>query len=139
VLHKSDSYGSKSANGSWNGMVGLVHRGVADIGIGAFTVTKERSEVVAFIDKIEISKYDKILLYVLCNYVLKFNLFRQQNADLRNFIPAALSLLFISAKYRDSYFRTPGTCTIFCLPLFIREHSESGRILQCSSLFVRKT
>jgi hypothetical protein len=37
-------------------MVSLVHRGVADIGIGDFTVTKERSEVVAFIGAIEISR-----------------------------------------------------------------------------------
>jgi hypothetical protein len=54
-----------SVNGSWNGVVSLVYTGVADIGIGDFTVTKERSEVVAFIDKIEISRYGKILLYIL--------------------------------------------------------------------------
>jgi hypothetical protein len=113
------SYGTKSGNGSWNGMVELVHSGVADIGIADFTVTKERSEVVAFTDTIEITKYDTILLYLLWNYVLKFNLFRQQTADLTKFIHAALSLLFISEKYTDSYFRTPGTCMIFCLPLFI--------------------
>jgi hypothetical protein len=35
----------------------LVYSGVADIGIGDFTATKERSEVVAFIDTIEISRY----------------------------------------------------------------------------------
>jgi ABC-type amino acid transport substrate-binding protein len=35
--------------------VGLVVNGEADIGIGAFTVTKERSEVVAFTDTIAIS------------------------------------------------------------------------------------
>jgi len=56
VLHETGSYGSKSGNGSWNGMVSLVSSGVADIGIGSFTVTKERSEVVAFIDTIEISR-----------------------------------------------------------------------------------
>jgi hypothetical protein len=76
VLHESDSYGSKSGNGSWTGTLGLVHSGVADIGIGDFTVTKERSEVVAFTDTLEISKYDTILFYILWNYVLKFNFFR---------------------------------------------------------------
>ena len=55
VLHETDSYGSKSGNGSWNGMIALVSNGVADIGIGVFTVTTERSEVVAFTDAIEIS------------------------------------------------------------------------------------
>jgi ABC-type amino acid transport substrate-binding protein len=35
----------------------LVQSGVADIGIGDFTMTKERSEVVAFIDTVEISRY----------------------------------------------------------------------------------
>jgi len=56
VLHETDSYGSKSGNGSWNGMVSLVYSGVADIGIGVFTVMKERSEVVAFFDTIEVSR-----------------------------------------------------------------------------------
>jgi hypothetical protein len=65
VAHVTDSYGSNSGNGSWNGVVALVSSGVADIGIGDFTVTKERSEVVAFIDTIEISGYGKTLLYIL--------------------------------------------------------------------------
>ena len=56
MLHETDSYGSKSANGSWNGTVSLVSSGLADIGVGYFTVTKERYEVVAFIDTIEISR-----------------------------------------------------------------------------------
>ena len=34
-------------------MVALVSSGVADIGIGDFTVTNERSEVVAFTDTVE--------------------------------------------------------------------------------------
>jgi ABC-type amino acid transport substrate-binding protein len=37
-------------------MVSLVSSGVTDIGIGDFTVTKERSEVVAFTDTVEISR-----------------------------------------------------------------------------------
>jgi len=65
MVYETDSYGSKSAKGSWNGMVSLVYSGVADIGIGVFTVTKERSEVVAFIDTIEISRYGTTLLYIL--------------------------------------------------------------------------
>jgi len=65
VDHEIDSYGTKSENGSWNGMVSLVHSGVAEIGIGVFTVTKERSEVVAFMDTIEISRYGTMLLYIL--------------------------------------------------------------------------
>jgi ABC-type amino acid transport substrate-binding protein len=62
VVHVTDSYGSKSGNGSWNGVVALVSNGVADIGIGDFTATTERSEVVAFIDTIEISGYGITLL-----------------------------------------------------------------------------
>jgi len=56
VFHGTDAYGSKSGNGSWNGMVSLVYSGVAEIGIEDFTVTKERSEVVAFMGAIEISR-----------------------------------------------------------------------------------
>ena len=55
MLHETASYGSKSGNGSWNGMIALVSSGEADIGIGDFTLTKERSEVVAFTDTVEIS------------------------------------------------------------------------------------
>jgi ABC-type amino acid transport substrate-binding protein len=37
-------------------MVALVISGVADIGIGDFTMTKERSEVVAFTDALEFTR-----------------------------------------------------------------------------------
>ena len=50
MIHEANSFGSKSGNGSWTGMMALVISGVADIGIGDFTMTKERSEVVAFTD-----------------------------------------------------------------------------------------
>jgi len=56
VVHTTDAFGSKSGNGMWTGMVGLVSSGVAEIGIGDFTTTKERSEVVAFTDTVEISR-----------------------------------------------------------------------------------
>jgi len=52
----TDAYGSKSGNGSWNGMVSLVISGIADVGIGDFTARKERSEDVAFTDTVEISR-----------------------------------------------------------------------------------
>jgi hypothetical protein len=42
--------------------------GLADIGIGDFTVTMERSEVVAFIDTIEISGYGTIFSYIVLNF-----------------------------------------------------------------------
>ena len=56
-------------------MVALVHGGVADIGIGDFTVTKERYEVVVFTDTVETSRYDIMLLYILQKLLLKCNLF----------------------------------------------------------------
>ena len=56
VFHETDSYGSKSGNRSWNGMVSLVYSGVADIGIGVLTMTKERSEVVAFTDTVGMAR-----------------------------------------------------------------------------------
>jgi ABC-type amino acid transport substrate-binding protein len=37
-------------------MMALVISGVADIGIGVFTMTKERSEVVAFTDALELAR-----------------------------------------------------------------------------------
>jgi ABC-type amino acid transport substrate-binding protein len=37
-----------SGNGTWNGIMALVSSGIADIGVGRFMMSKERSEVVAF-------------------------------------------------------------------------------------------
>jgi ABC-type amino acid transport substrate-binding protein len=37
-------------------MIAMVSSGEADIGIGILTVTKERSEVVAFTDTVEVSR-----------------------------------------------------------------------------------
>jgi hypothetical protein len=48
VFHEAETFGSKSGNGTWNGMVELVRSGIAHVGVGGFVVTKERSEVVAY-------------------------------------------------------------------------------------------
>jgi hypothetical protein len=48
VIKEEDTFGSKSGNGSWNGMVALVMSGNADIGVSTFPVTKDKSEVVDF-------------------------------------------------------------------------------------------
>jgi hypothetical protein len=37
-----------SGNGSWSGMVALVMRGIAHVGVEGFVVTKERSKIVAY-------------------------------------------------------------------------------------------
>jgi hypothetical protein len=37
-----------SGNGSWSGMVALVMSGIAHVGVEAFRVMKERSEIVAY-------------------------------------------------------------------------------------------
>ena len=50
MFHEADLFGSKSANGSWSGMVGLVSSGIAEIAVTDFVLSKERSEVVAFTD-----------------------------------------------------------------------------------------
>jgi hypothetical protein len=48
VFHEADSFGSKTGNGTWSGMVELVRSGIAHVGVGDFAVTKERSEVVTY-------------------------------------------------------------------------------------------
>jgi len=48
IFYKEDEYGSKSGNGSWNGIMALVTNGMADIGIGQLGGTKGRSELVDF-------------------------------------------------------------------------------------------
>jgi ABC-type amino acid transport substrate-binding protein len=66
VYQETNAYGTKIANGTWNGVVGLVSNGVADIGVGGFTANKERSEVVVFTDTIESSRYDSMVKCSLC-------------------------------------------------------------------------
>jgi hypothetical protein len=56
VFHEADSFGSKSGNGTWNGMMALVSSGVADIGVGFLIVKKEMSEVVDFTDTVGIGR-----------------------------------------------------------------------------------
>ena len=56
AFYATDSYGSKSGNGTWSGMVALVISGVADIAIGEFAATRERADVVAFVDTVEFSR-----------------------------------------------------------------------------------
>jgi hypothetical protein len=56
VYREATSYGSKSSNGSWSGIIGLVSNGEADIGIGDFTANVKRSYVVDFIDTVEVSR-----------------------------------------------------------------------------------
>jgi hypothetical protein len=48
VIKEEDTYGSDTGNGSWNGIVGLVISGNAEIAIAPIVVSKEKSEVVAF-------------------------------------------------------------------------------------------
>jgi len=48
VFHEANSFGSKSGNGSWSGMIGLLSNGIAHVAVEASAVTKVRSEVVAF-------------------------------------------------------------------------------------------
>jgi len=56
VFHEADSSGSKSGNGSWSGMLGLVSSGIAHVGVAPFIVTKERSEVVAYTETLGFSR-----------------------------------------------------------------------------------
>ncbi|VDK41779.1 unnamed protein product [Anisakis simplex] len=50
ILHevKDKSYGSKEANGKWNGMVGELQRGDADLAVASLTISYSRSEVIDF-------------------------------------------------------------------------------------------
>jgi hypothetical protein len=45
-----------SDNGSWSGMVELVINGTAHVGVGAFTVMKERSEIVAYTNTLNVGR-----------------------------------------------------------------------------------
>jgi len=56
VFHEADSFGSTSGNGSWNGMVALVMNGIVHVGVEQFTVTKERFEIVAYTNTLEIAR-----------------------------------------------------------------------------------
>jgi hypothetical protein len=96
VYHEIDSFGTKTGNGSWNGGMAMVKSGMAHVGIGGFTLTKERSEVVAFTDVIEFSRYCPMVTFSLCYGLGNLNLFRMDYYDFSNFIYAALCLFYTS-------------------------------------------
>ena len=50
------SFGHKSDHGMWDRMIETVIRGKADIGIGNFVMTKERSELVAYTNALGFSR-----------------------------------------------------------------------------------
>ena len=56
MFYEADSYGSKSGNGTWDGMIALVNSGVADIGVADFLLKKERYEVVTYTDPLGFQK-----------------------------------------------------------------------------------
>ena len=56
MYHEADSFGSMSGNGSWSGMVALVISGIAHVVIEAFSVTKERSEIVAYTNTLKVAR-----------------------------------------------------------------------------------
>ena len=72
----------------------LVSSGLADIGVGGFTLTKERSEVVVFTDIVEFSRYATMVKFSLLCGLGKFSLYRRDFSDYPNFIYAALCLFF---------------------------------------------
>jgi ABC-type amino acid transport substrate-binding protein len=52
-------------------MIALISSGQADIGIGDFTATTERSHVVDFIDTVEFSRQVNLALFNLRSLILK--------------------------------------------------------------------
>ena len=70
----------------------LVSSGLADIGVGGFTLTKERSEVVVFTYIVEFSRYGTVLKFSLLCGLGKFSLYRRDFSDYPNFIYVALCL-----------------------------------------------
>ncbi|GFT64052.1 glutamate receptor 2 [Nephila pilipes] len=48
VLQNDGKYGSLDTNGKWNGVIGLVQRGEADIGLATLSITEDRWEAVDF-------------------------------------------------------------------------------------------
>ncbi|XP_071531472.1 probable glutamate receptor [Panulirus ornatus] len=48
VYSYDDNWGSKLSNGTWDGMVGMVQRQEADLGVAPFTITLAREEAIDF-------------------------------------------------------------------------------------------
>jgi hypothetical protein len=52
-------------------MIALVGSGQADVGVGDFTATMERSHVVDFIDTVEFSRQVRLVLFHLSPFLSK--------------------------------------------------------------------
>ncbi|GFY51870.1 uncharacterized protein TNIN_147051 [Trichonephila inaurata madagascariensis] len=48
VTSPNGQYGSRNSNGTWDGIIGLIQSGKADMGFGALSISEDRSEVVDF-------------------------------------------------------------------------------------------
>ncbi|GFT26773.1 lig_chan-Glu_bd domain-containing protein [Nephila pilipes] len=48
VLPNYGQYGSRDSNGTWDGVIGMVRRGEADIGLATLSITEDRWEAVDF-------------------------------------------------------------------------------------------
>ncbi|KAG7169897.1 Glutamate receptor-like 52, partial [Homarus americanus] len=48
ALPYDGNWGTKLPNGTWNGMVGMVYRREADLGVAPFTITLERAQAIEF-------------------------------------------------------------------------------------------
>ncbi|KAF8763753.1 Glutamate receptor ionotropic like protein [Argiope bruennichi] len=48
VEAKDGQYGSLKADGNWTGMVGMVHRGEADLAFTTLAITEQRTEIIDF-------------------------------------------------------------------------------------------
>ncbi|KAG8198891.1 hypothetical protein JTE90_015105 [Oedothorax gibbosus] len=49
LVPEDGEWGRLEADGTWNGMIGMVHRGEADLAIGHLTITQSRRNVVDFL------------------------------------------------------------------------------------------
>jgi len=65
-------FGAPSENGSWNGMIGMLHRGEADFAVEKFVMSPARLQAVDFISTLEQVKYESVVFQRVVMYISDF-------------------------------------------------------------------
>ncbi|XP_035223526.1 glutamate receptor ionotropic, delta-1-like [Stegodyphus dumicola] len=140
VIPPDKEWGSRLPNGSWSGIIGMLQRGEADIGISAIFITEQRLGVVDFstpysIEAVTFASYMPGQLSSLYAYFYPFTQGVWACFFCLLFILPLLLMLILDRKYSYLYFFLQTAASILKQPFFIKENSTHGRILLIFLLF----
>ncbi|XP_035216727.1 glutamate receptor ionotropic, delta-1-like [Stegodyphus dumicola] len=134
VIPADKEWGSRLPNGSWSGIIGMLQRGEADIGMSGLFFTEQRLEVVDFstphsTEFVTFASHMPGELSSLYAYFYPFTSGVWACFFCLLFILPLLITLILDRKYSYLYLFFQTVASILKQPVFIKENSTHGRIL----------